>query len=332
MSKYIVSGGCGFIGSHLAESLLKLGHRVIVVDNLSTGFLSNLPEDDNLTVVKVDITNWDAFSKCFSYFQGSDGIFHLAACARIQPSIHQPHLTHDTNVTGTLHVLELARMCGIKSVVYSASSSYYGKEPPLPCSESLPEDCQTPYAIAKFMGELYCTTWNRLHGIKTVSLRYFNVYGRRSPLSGAYAPVIGLFFRQAFLDQPLTVVSDGEQRRDFTHVSDVVRANIMAMVTLNSDNWVTLSGNTLNIGTGKNHSINEIAKMVKTLSEKADKTPEIVHVPLRTGESVATLADIQRAKQVLKWEPEVDIEDGLFDLMNYFSNNVEKLKEGRMDF
>lgn len=328
MSKFVVTGGCGFVGSHLVERLLRDGHRVVVIDNLSTGFESYLPVNDKLTFVRADISNWADISTTFSYWQEADGVFHLAACARIQPSVHQPILTNDTNVTGTLHVLEMMRMCKVKSIVYSGSSSYYGLNPVLPCFENAAHDCQTPYSISKYMGELYCKTWGKLHGMRNVCLRYFNVYGRRSPLSGPYAPVIGLFFRQAFTGQPLTIVGDGEQRRDFTHVSDVVEANVLAMKRLNAPDWSDVTGLSINIGTGKNYSIKELADIVRNTLKTSGKESQVTYVPKRVGEAQVSLADNTFAKQLLDWEPMVDLENGCDDLKQYYWDNVEKLKSG----
>jgi UDP-glucose 4-epimerase len=229
MSKYVVTGGCGFIGSHLVRALLERGDEVIVLDDLSTGFLEYLPNHSNLTHIQIDLTHMGKLTKFLPLFQNTEGVFHLAAKARIQPSIQTPHITHDSNVNGIFNLLEFMRMARIKNIVYSASSSSYGRKAELPCREDTLMDCLNPYSLTKYVGELYCKTWGALYGMNSVSLRYFNVYGERSPLSGAYATVIGLFFRQALTNSPMTIVGDGEQRRDFTHVSDVVRANLLAM-------------------------------------------------------------------------------------------------------
>lgn len=330
--KFVVTGGLGFIGSHLVQRLLALGARVVVVDNKFTGFESNLESDidhPNLTILDVDISDWNELSKNFSYLQDATGVFHLAACARIQPSIHAPLLTHNTNVTGTLHILEMMRMCRIKSIVYSASSSYYGKDARIPSFESDPNDCQTPYSISKYLGELYCKTWGKLHGTRNACLRYFNVYGRRSPLIGPYAPVIGLFFRQAMTGKAMTVVGDGEQRRDFTHVGDVVNANILSMNKLNSPDWNDVSGLTMNVGTGKNYTISEVAACIRTALLGSGYTDiKIVNVPERIGEAKASLADATLARQVIGWEATVDLVDGVEDLKNYYLNNRERFNKG----
>jgi len=334
MKKYIVTGGAGFIGSHLVERLVREGNQVVIIDNLSTGHEEFVPKDPAVRFLNIDISNWSDLSKHFSYFEGSDGVFHFAACARIQPSINAPHLTHDTNVTGTLNILEIMRMCNVRSIVYSSSSSFYGLRPRLPCKESDPSDCQTPYSISKLMGSMYCKTWGKLHGIRNASLRYFNVYGRRSPLSGPYAPVVGLFFRQALTGKDMTIVGTGEQKRDFTHVADVVEANMLAMNKLNApEDWIDVTGLTYNVGTGTNYTINEVGKKVRECLAKAGKTKvTTAYVPERIGESEATLADNTLAKQILEWQPYIDFDDGVEDLCSYFLNNIEKVEQNNFVF
>ena len=325
--RYLVTGGCGFIGSHLADRLVQQGHRVVVVDNLYAGFEKFVPEGAEF--VNADISNWAQLSKHFSQFQFVDTVFHFAACSRIQPSIHDPSLTNDYNVTGTMNILQMMRMCNIPSIVYSGSSSYYGNGANLPCHESADGNPETPYAITKYIGEQYCQTWSKIYGTKCAILRYFNVYGRRSPLTGLYAPVIGLFFRQGLQGKTLTVVGDGEQRRDFTHVGDVVNANICAMTQLQGPDWCDIDKQVFNIGTGENNSINEIATIVATA---LGPQCEITHVPARSGEARETLADNQKAKNVLYWEPTISIEDGIKDLYGYYSDNLESVIEVRYDF
>lgn len=330
--KYIVTGGAGFIGSHIVHDLLRKGHKILVVDNLDTGYLSYLPDHENLEFLKCDVSHWSELSKHFFSFEGADGVFHLAACARIQPSIKDPSLTNNYNVTGTMNVLQMMRMCNIKSIVYSGSSSFYGNGAPIPCKEENSGNCETPYAVTKHMGELYCQTWGRLFGIRNVVLRYFNVYGKRSPLSGLYAPVIGLFFKQALTGNDITIVGDGEQKRDFTHVNDVVEANVTSMELLGSPARSEINGEVFNIGTGKNYTIKEIAHMVADSVMKNGIEPNITFIPARQGESRETLADYSKAKQLLGWEPMVDLDDGVSDLKNYFLNNVDKIKEGKFNF
>jgi UDP-glucose 4-epimerase len=322
--KYLITGGAGFIGSHLTEALLKQGHKVVIVDNLSTGFLRYLPLDNsNLTFLNVDISDWTVLTKNAAYLKGVDCVFHLAACARIQPSIMQPGLTHDTNVTGTLNILELMKMLEIKNIVYSASSSYYGLKAKVPSFEDDPPDCQTPYAVSKFMGELYCSTWSKVYGINSVRLKYFNVWGPRSPMEGPYAPVVLRFMRQALENQDITVVGDGLQRRDFTYVSDVVAANIDAADYMNFSS--VLVDQTFNVGTGVNYSILDLANYVKEVTQKnfPRKSCNIVHVPKRIGESPLSLADNQKAKLMLGWEPKVRLEDKLEEVLFYVKGELE---------
>jgi UDP-glucose 4-epimerase len=294
--KYVVTGGAGFIGSHLVERLLSEGHKVVVIDDLSSGFVEYLPDDPNVELVQVDISNWSALAKSFMHWKDAEGVFHHAACSRIQPSLYQPNLTNDVNVTGTLHVLQMMRMVGIDKIVYAASSSTYGLKNEPPLHEDMLPDTLNPYAATKLMGEIYCKTWGNLFGIKNICLKYFNVYGRRSPVSGPYAPVVGLFFRQAIKDKKkLTVVGDGEQRRDFTHIGDVVEANMLAMHKMGDG----LSGETINIGTGMNHSINDIANMVLVALKQYGRASGVEHVHPRSGEARVTLADNSKAQQLL---------------------------------
>lgn len=330
--KYIVTGGAGFIGSHITEKLLKLGHKVVVVDNLYAGFENFIPKHENVTHVNVDISNWNDLSKCFPDFQGVEGVFHLAACARIQPSIKDPSITNDYNVTGTMNILQMMRMCNIKSIVYSGSSSYYGGGANIPCHETDKGNPETPYAVTKHIGELYCQTWGKIYGTRSVVLRYFNIYGRRSPLTGPYAPVIGLFFRQGILKTPLTVVGDGEQRRDFTHVGDAVEANVLAMNALGGPDHQDVDGQVFNIGTGTNNSINEIANMVKDSLENSSIKCEITHVPMRPGEARETLANNSRARNALDWEPMIELEDGIEDLKRYYLDNQNLINKGVYNF
>lgn len=319
---YIVTGGCGFIGSHLVKQLLNDGHYVTVIDNLSTGKKSYLPKSDKLQFLEVDITNW---GKLWSLrnnlgIKRADGVFHVAAFARIQPSLKDPTLTNNINVNGTLNILELMRLIDIDNIVYSASSSSYGLKNKLPNVETQSPDCLTPYAHSKYAAELMCKTWGTSYAIQNACVKYFNVYGERSPEQGAYAPVIGLFFRQALLDKTdLTVVGDGEQRRDFTYVSDVVEANIAAMDTLRLHPQ-EVSGLTFNVGCGKNYTINELADMVLKSLQKDGLALNIkvTHVPPRVGESRETLASVKLAKKLLNWKPTVSLEEGVERLKPYY--------------
>lgn len=293
--KILVTGGAGFIGSHLADELIKEGHQVVVIDNLSTGkkeFINPKAEFH-----KSDIRNLEEIKPLF---KGIDAVFHLAAQPRIQPSIINPVESHSNNVVGTLNVLVASRDAKIKKFIYSASSSAYGDQKELPLKEDMTPGPKSPYSVFKLVGEQYCKLFNELYDLPTVSLRYFNVYGPRQSCEGAYATVIGIFLKQAEAGKPLTIVGDGEQTRDFTNVRDVVRADILAM----ESNKVG-KGEVINIGTGKNYSINRIANLI------SDK---VVHIPPRSAEVQDTLADNSLANKLLGWQPEVSLEEGIEEL------------------
>lgn len=314
--KFIVTGVAGFIGSHCTEALLSSGAQVVGLDNFSSGLKENMIrfiDNENFTLINVDIGEWSEVSKFFSYFEGAEGIFHFAAKARIQPSLKTPSETHKSNVDGTFNILEMARIAGVDKFVYSASSSSYGLKSKLPCVETSEVDCLNPYALTKFVGEHYAKVWGKSYGIKNVCLKYFNVYGERSQLSGPYAPVIGLFFKQALNSGRLTIVGDGEQRRDFTYVEDVVRANILAMENIDKAN-----GETINIGTGTNYSINEVADMVIS-SMAALGVPVVTeNVPPRPAEARETLANIDKAKDLLGWTPKTHLTEIINRLAGYY--------------
>lgn len=329
MAKYIVTGNAGFIGSHLTERLLREGHEVVGLDDLSTGNLENLQtcfKNKNFQFIKLDISDWHQLTKSFSCFKNAEAVFHAAACARIQPSVYNPSRTHEVNTNGTFNILEIMRMTGVDKIIYSTSSSCYGKKNKTPFKETMLPDCQTPYSATKYQGEIYCKTWGDIYGIKNCSLRYFNVYGPRSPLVGQYAPVIGLFFRQVLQDNsPITVVGEGFQRRDMTYVDDVVDANIKAVEKLSDpEASQKVSGFTINIGTGMNYTIIEIAKRIKNILYGYKKDIQIIHIPERYGETPITLADNNLAKKLLNWEPTISISQGLEALRIHYLDTVFK--------
>jgi len=297
MSKFIVTGGAGFIGSHIVDMLVERGDEVHVVDNFQTGKRERL--NPKAVLHEVDIRDAD---KLPDIFKGALGVFHTAAQPRMQYSIREPKLTNDINITGTLNVLLAARQSAVKRVVYSASSSAYGARHPMPLHEDMPPDPIIPYAIQKRVGEQYCSMVSRFYGLETVSLRYFNVYGPRqtTDADGPYATVIGIFLGQRQKGLPMTVVPDGHQRRDFTHVRDVARANLLAM-----ESGKVGKGEIINIGCGKNYSILETADLIGG--------PRVFAEP-RQGEVRETLADNSRAKTLLGWEPEISFEDGISEL------------------
>lgn len=288
--KYVVVGGAGFIGSNVTDLLIDEGHEVLVIDNLSTGNLENV--NSKASVLIEDITN--SPESLTSTFKNFDGVFHLAALARVQPSIENPIEFNHTNVDGTLNVLVAARDAGIKRVVYSASSSAYGNAEIVPTKEDYPTDPLSPYGLQKLIGEQYCRVFHHCYELETVSLRYFNVFGERQPLSGAYALVMSVFAKQLLEGKPLTITGDGEQRRDFTYVKDVARANLLAMTSKNVG-----KGDVINIGNGDNRSINQLASMMGGDIEYID--PRL--------EPRETLADNSKAKELLNWHPTVNLED-----------------------
>lgn len=293
MPKSLVTGGAGFIGSNLVDALLAKGHKVVCVDNecsVSTDKYHWNPGADNHKVDVCDMLSLEGL------FDGVDFVFHLAAESRIGVTMENPVKAFMTNVVGTANILQLSRQKGVRRVMYSSTSSAYGGNPS-PNVETQPDDCLNPYSVSKAAGEKACSMYYRLFGLETVVFRYFNIYGPREPRKGQYAPVIGIFARQRAAGEPLTIVGDGLQRRDFTHVNDVVSANILA-----SEKSISSSdlGTVLNVGTGRNHSILELAKMM---------SPDISFIPERPGEMRETLADNSKIRRVLGWEPTVALED-----------------------
>lgn len=293
-----VLGGAGFIGSNLVDELLRQGFEVTVFDDFSEGKRENLVSHPKLEVVKGDVRDYDIVRRIVDH---KDWVFHLAAMSRIQPSIDRPQLAVDQNILGTHSVLMACREAGVKRVVYSASSSAYGLSNVIPNDETMREDCLNFYSLTKLVGEKMCKIYNDLYGLSTCSLRYFNVYGPKHQEDGDYATVIAIFMRQLRHGKSMTIVGDGEKRRDFTFVTDVVRANILA--AMNRD-----AVGTFNVGTGRNYSINEVAAAVARV---CDEKCETVNIDDRPAESHATLADVSRSYEVLGWKPEVSFEDGL---------------------
>jgi len=295
--KSIVTGGAGFIGSHIVDRLVELDHEVIVIDNESATVHDHFYYNDKATYYKIDVGDYTGIRPLF---EGVDYVFHLAAESRIQPTIDNPLLCLLTNAYGTASVLQSAREAGCKKVMYSSTSSVYGLKNKPPLREDMSEDCLNPYSVTKYTGEKLCKIYTELFGLKTVTFRYFNVYGPREPLKGPYAPVVGLFLRQKRTGEPLTIVGDGFQRRDFTHVDDVVEANIRAM---------SYKGNSLlfNVGTGCNHSVLELAKMI---------SDTIKFIPPRQGEAKETLADVEQIMFGFDWHPSKKIEDYIQEQLN----------------
>ncbi len=290
--KYIVTGGAGFIGSNLVDLLVEEGHTVHVIDNFSTGKRENCNE--KVKYFELDISNYSNFEDLKNILLGSDGVFHLAALPRVQESIDNPLHFEQNNTLSTINILKACADSNVKRLVYSASSSAYGNAIKLPSKEEDPIDPISPYAMQKYYGEVACKMFANVYGIETVSLRYFNVYGERQSLEGAYALVMCVFARQRLNNEPLTIRGDGEQRRDFTHVKDIARANVLAM---NSDK--VGNGEVINIGNSDNRSVNQIAEMIGGPTVNVDPVVE----------PRETLADNSKAKNLLGWSPSVIIEE-----------------------
>lgn len=295
--KCLVTGGAGFIGSNLVDELLRRGYEVIVIDNESAKSNEEFYWNEKAQNYKYDIRDYE---KTRPLYEGVDYVFHIAAEARIQPAILNPIEAVSVNTVGTCTVLQCSREAGVSRVMYSSTSSAYGFND-IPNVETQSDDCLNPYSISKVSGEKLCAMYTKLFKLPTVIFRYFNVYGERQPLSGQYAPVIGIFLRQKSAGEPLTIIGDGEQRRDFTHVSDVVNANIMAAISNPNEEAF---GQVYNIGNGINYSINEVASMI------SDNT---VNVPPRVGESRITLANNQKMKDTFSWKPSVKLKNWIKD-------------------
>jgi len=292
--KSLVTGGAGFIGSNLVDKLLALGHEVIVIDNEYSDAHDQFYWNDKAQNYKFDICDYE---NTRPLYDGVDYVFHFAAEARIQPAVKNPIKAVQINAVGTCTVLQCAREAGVKRVMYSSTSSAYGLANEPPNVETQPEDCLNPYSVSKVAGEKLCKMYSDLFGLPTVIFRYFNVYGERQPLKGQYAPVIGIFLRQKAAGEPLTIVGDGEQRRDFTHVSDVCNANILAATTDVSEDAF---GQVYNIGCGMNYSVNQIADMI---------SDNQVNIPERLGESRVTKANSGRMRETFGWKPQVNLSD-----------------------
>ena len=291
MTISIVTGGAGFIGSHIVEKLKRLDHMVVVIDNEYSDNDKFHWRKDTLNV-NIDITDYKALKKAFT---GADYIFHCAAEARIGPAIENPLNALNINTMGTCNVLQCAREVGAKKVLYSSTSSGYGLNE-APNIETQPDDCLNPYSVSKIAGEKLCKMYTDLYGLNTIIFRYFNVFGERAPRKGQYAPVTGIFLRQKAAGEPLTIVGDGEQRRDYIYVKDVANANVMAAISNPDDDAY---GQVYNVGSGKNYSVNEIASFI---------SDDTINIPPRIGEARNSLANIDKIKKTFAWKPEVDVE------------------------
>lgn len=295
MKKAIVTGGAGFIASHLVDKLLAEEYSVLVLDNFSTGRPQNLEHhkrNKNLKIIKADIAD---FAKILPYFKGIEQVFHLAALADIVPSIVNPSAYYRSNVNGTFNVVEAARLSGVKKLVYAASSSCYGIPDAYPTKETAEIRPQYPYALTKYLGEQLVLHWGHVYKLPVISLRLFNVYGPRSRTSGTYGAVFGVFLAQKLNNKPFTVVGDGKQTRDFVFVTDVANAFFMAA---NSN----CRQEAMNVGSGNTYSVNRLVELLKG---------EVKYIPKRPGEPDCTFADTAKINQLLGWRSKVSFEEGV---------------------
>jgi UDP-glucose 4-epimerase len=296
--KSIVTGGCGFIGSHIVDRLLKEGHEVIVIDNCSTGRLENLvhhKDEKKLQIVEIDICNYEKISPLF---KGADWVFHMAALADIVPSIQNPAAYFHANVDGTFSVLQAAKAANVKKFMYTASSSCYGIPDCFPTDEAAAIRPEYPYALTKRMGEELALHWAKVYKLPVVSLCLFNVYGPRSRTSGTYGAVFGVFLGQKLAGKPYTIVGDGEQTRDFTYVTDIVDA---FMTAAKSD----VVGERFNVGSEYTYSVNRLVELL------GGTNSAVVHIPKRPGEPACTWADTKKITKMLGWHPKVTLEVGV---------------------
>jgi len=303
MKKVLVTGGCGFIGSHLSEKLIQLGYSVSIIDNLSTGRLENIKNfKDKLNFYKADIKDKKKIEK---YFKNIDIVFHCAALADIVPSIQQPETYYETNVTGSLNVVSSCLKFKVKKIIYTASSSCYGIPLSYPTDENEKINPIYPYALTKYLGEQIIMHWSKVYKLSAISLRLFNVYGPRSRTSGTYGAMFGTFLAQKINNLPLTIVGDGMQSRDFTYISDII--DVLVIVSKSK-----IFSDIFNVGSGQSVSVNYI---VKLLNGKR------VEIPKRPGEPDVTFANIKKIRNRLKWKPKVKIEQGiklLIENINYW--------------
>jgi UDP-glucose 4-epimerase len=309
MSKVLVTGGAGFIGSNLAEELLKRGHFVRVLDDFSTGKRENLIFDKkypSLEVIEGDIRD---LHTCQKAVEGMEYVFHQGALPSVQRSVEDPETSNAVNVGGTLNILVAARGKGVKRVIYASSSSIYGDTPTLPKQEEMPSNPLSPYALQKYVGEHYCRLFYQLYGLETISLRYFNIFGPKQDPNSLYSAVIPKFIDALLQGRPPIIFGDGEQSRDFTYIENVVQANLLAMSAEH------LHGEAINIACGKRISLNQLLNILKEIL--GSKISPLYQEP-RIGDVKHSLADIRKGKEIIGYEPMVRIEIGLKKTVEYF--------------
>jgi len=315
MSKVLVTGGAGFIGSNLTEALLEKGHRVRVLDNFSTGKRENLIFDEIYPLIDMMEGDIRDLPTCQKAMKDIDYVFHEAALASVQRSVEDPLTSHSVNVEGTLNILLAAREEGVKRLIYASSSSVYGDTPTLPKREEMPVNPLSPYALQKYIGEQYGRLFFELYGLETVSLRYFNIFGPKQDPNSIYSAVIPRFIDALVTGRSPVVFGDGEQSRDFTYIDNVVQANLLAMSAEH------LNGEAINIAYGRRVSLNQLLDVLKEILES--KISPIYQEP-RAGDVRHSLADIQKGKEILHYEPQVGIEKGLKNTVDYFVRELPK--------
>jgi len=318
MSKVLVTGGAGFIGSNLTEELLRRGHFVRVLDDFSTGKRENLIFDEkypSLKVIEGDIRDLDT---CQKAVEGMEYVFHQGALPSVQRSVEDPETSNAVNVGGTLNILLAARGKGVKRVIYASSSSVYGDTPTLPKHEEMPTNPLSPYALQKYVGEHYCRLFYQLYGLETISLRYFNIFGPKQDPNSLYSAVIPKFIDALVQDRPPVIFGDGEQSRDFTYIENVVQANLLGMSAEH------LHGEAINIACGKRISLNQLLNVLKEIL--GSKIFPLYQEP-RKGDVKHSLADIRKGKEIVGYEPTVGVEIGLKKTAEFFSKARILLKD-----
>lgn len=294
--KAVVTGGAGFIGSHMVDLLVSQNIDVVIIDNLANGRLENIQQHKNsssVSFVHVDIADYSQDLQ--PHFNEADYVFHYAALADIVPSITNPIKYHKANIDGTIRVLECARKANVKKFVYAASSSCYGIPDVYPTPEDAPINPEYPYALTKYLAEEYVMNWGKIYNLPVISLRFFNVYGLRHRTGGTYGAVFGVFLAQLLANKELTIVGDGEQTRDFTYVSDIAEACFKAATS-------NISQEIMNVGSGNTYSINYLVELLGGKKK---------HIPKRPGEPDSTYADITKIKKLLNYSPKVSFEEGV---------------------
>ena len=302
----LVTGGAGFIGSHIAQRMVEAGHEVVVLDNFFSGSRANIEAiGRDVRVVEGDVRNLATVEECAA---GCDVVFHEAAIVSVPYSVENPQESHDVNIQGTLNVLQAARTAGTRRVVFASSAAIYGEEPTLPKTEAMRPEPMSPYGVEKLTGEHYLATWSKLFGIETVALRYFNVFGPRQDPKSAYSGVISIFVDRILAGKPITFFGDGSQSRDFVFVANVVDANILAATREGA------SGKAFNVACGKRTTLLELATLIE---RAADRTVTRSFAESRAGDIKDSVADITRAQTELGYAPGVDVEDGLKQLVTF---------------